>query len=180
LATTPTRRPLPALIALVALLLLTALVWWRVLHRGGGTHHTARPCPTQVAQTTLPAPGQITLKVLNATKRNGIAARARTTLVGDGFNVPAPAANDKPKKHIRGVAEIRYGPSGKQAATLLHYYFPGARLVPTSTRSAVVTVSLGDRYRSVATSSAVTAALQRQHIGLASTGSAGPSGTASC
>src|SRR3982750_2962517 len=33
MASTLLRRPLPALIALFALLLLTALVWWRVLHR---------------------------------------------------------------------------------------------------------------------------------------------------
>lgn len=181
MATSATRRPLPALIALVALLLLTGLVWWRVLHRGGGTGKSAGPCPTHVAtQSTLPAPGQITLKVLNATKRTGIAARARSVLAADGFNIPGAAANDSPKTHIPGVAEIRYGPSERQAATLLHYYFPGARLVATTTRSTVVTVSLGDKYRSVASQTSVIAAMRRQQVALSSSGPAQPSGSPSC
>jgi hypothetical protein len=170
---------LPALIALVALLLLTALVWWRVLHRGGGAP-AATPCPTPTAQSSLPDPGQVTVQVLNSTKRNGIAARARTALVEDGFNVPAAAANDRPKTHITAVAEIRSGVKGRPGATLLHYYFPGARMVATNSRSAVVVVSLGDKYHGVASRSSVEAALQRQRVTVGSSGPGAPSGSASC
>lgn len=177
------RRPLPALVALLALLLLTALVWWRVLHRGT-PGSAAATCPTQTtsapARATLPPPSAITLKVLNSTNRNGIAARARSTLVADGFRVPGPAANDNPKTKIKGTAEIRYGTSGKKAAALVRYYFPGAKLVHTASKSAVVVVSLGQRYRSVATQQHVQAALRGDGVALAGATPSTPSSSPSC
>ena len=173
----PTRRPLPALIALLALLLLTALVWWRVLHRGG-TSSAATPCHTQSARATLPAPSSVVVLVLNATNRSGIAARARTVLVSDGFLIPKPAANDKHSVKVPEVAQIRFGPKARKAATLLHYYFPGAALVANASRSGVVTVSLGAKYRGVASRSAVEATLQRERIALVgSTPSPSPGAT---
>jgi hypothetical protein len=175
----PTRRPLPALIALIALLLLTALVWWRVLHRGG-TSSGATTCTTQAQHAVLPAPGQVTVQVLNATKRNGIARRARTTLVTDGFNVPGPATDDKPKVHVRGAAEIRFDRKARKGAQLLHYYFPTARMVPTAGKSSVVIVSLGEKYRQVASRSAVQATLQRQQIDLSTATPGAPSSTPTC
>jgi hypothetical protein len=180
LATTPTRRPLPALIALAALLLLTALVWWRVLHRSDA-NGGATSCPTHAPPAaTLPAAGNVTVTVLNATKRNGIASRARNRLVADGFNVPQAAANDRHGVHVRGVAEIRYGPKGKAGARLLRYYFPGAKLVLRQTKTATVVVSLGDKYRGVASASAVAAALKRDQIELSTATPGAPSPSATC
>ncbi|HEX3336754.1 MAG TPA: LytR C-terminal domain-containing protein [Jatrophihabitans sp.] len=182
MASTVTRRPLPALVSLLALLLLTALVWWRVLHRSTGSEHQAvAACPTPTTVTTLVAPESVTVQVLNATSRTGIAAKARTTLIGDGFQIPRLAANDSPKNKIPGVAEIRYGPSGKPGATVLRYYFPGAKMVVTSIKTSVVTVSLGSRYRSVASPAAVQRAMQADKVAVAApSGSAGASGSASC
>jgi hypothetical protein len=174
------RRPLPAVIALVALLLLTAIVWWRVLNRDTGSS-AASPCPTDSASAaTLPAPNQVTVQVLNATDRTGIAEKARSTLVNDGFSSPHPAANDKPKVHVPGVAQIRYGTKGADGAKLLHFYFPEARLVATDSRSATVVVSLGKRYQGIATPSSVTAALRRKQIALRSTAPARPGPSTSC
>jgi hypothetical protein len=183
LASTLAKRPLPALVALLALLLLTSLVWWRVMHRGGGsTASAACPSPTASAKATLPAPARITVTVLNATKRTGIAARARTTLVSSGFQVPSPAANDSPKAKVLGTAEIRYGASAKPGATLLRYYFPGARLVPTASKTSVIVVSLGAKYRAVASAPAVQAALKKDNVEVATAASASsqPSTPASC
>lgn len=179
MAALPTRRPIPALIALIALLLLTALVWWRVLHRGGDSSGAAS-CPTQTPHSSLPAPQLITVQVLNATKRNGIASHARSTLVTDGFNVPNAAANDKKKVRIAGSAEIRFGPSGRKGAQLLHYYFPDARMVATQSKYAVVIVSLGEKYRSVTSRSAVDATLQRKQIDLSSNAPGSPSSSPTC
>jgi hypothetical protein len=176
------RRPLPALVALLALLLLTALVWWRVLHRGA-SGSAAATCPTQTTTApvaTLPAPSSITLRVLNSTDRTGIAGHARTTLVADGFRIPGPAANDNPRAKIKGTAEIRYGTRGKSAAALVRYYFPGAKLVHTPGKSAVVVVSLGQRYRSVATQQHVQAALRADGVALAGVASSTPSSSPSC
>jgi hypothetical protein len=160
-------------VSLLALLLLTGLVWWRVLHRGGASASSGKPCPTPTASTpatsqSLPAPAQVTVQVLNSTNRSGIAAKARTTLTGYGFLSPKAATNDSPHKHVPGVAEIRFGPSGAKAAKLLSFYFPGAKLVPNSAKSPVVIVSLGERYKRVAAAGAVSAALKKQHFVTAS------------
>jgi hypothetical protein len=173
---------LPALIALLALLLLTALVWWRVMHRDDSHHTSATPCPTHTAADTLPAPARITVTVLNATKRNGIGATTRTALASDGFNVPKPAANDNPKIKVPGVAEIRYGPTGRKGATLLRYYFPGARMVPTTSKTATVVVSLGNKYIRVAALSTVEAALKKANVEVetATSSTTGPSPSATC
>lgn len=182
MTSTPLRRPLPALIALLALLLLTALVWWRVLNRDNGSAASSSSnCPTPSAPAAhLPGPNRVTVQVLNATNRNGIAGKARTRLVADGFNSPRPAANEKPKVKIRGVAEIRFGPRGRDGATLLRYYFPGARLVPSKAKSATVVVSLGEKYRGVASASSVTAALQRKNIQLNTATPGAPTPTPTC
>lgn len=191
---TVTRRPLPALISLVALLLLTGLVWWRVLHRDSGSAAAPKPCPSSstAATVTLPAPSDVTIIVLNSTSRAGIAARVRTTLSQDGFNVPALAKNDSAAKRnkISGPAEIRFGPRGRQAATLLRYYFPGATMVSEKFTSGTVVVSLGTRFTSVAAATTVNRAMTGDHVTVAapspsssasrSSGSASPSSSPSC
>lgn len=177
----PVRRPLPALIALAALLLLTGLVWWRVLHRDTGSP-AATPCPTRTppSGTVLPPPDHVTVTVLNSTNRNGIAGKVRNTLVNDGFNSSGPAGNDNRKRPIRGVAEIRYGSKGRDGARLLHYYLPGAHLVATNAKSAVVVVSLGKKYRHIASSSQVQAVLRRDDVTLATHSPSPPTSSASC
>ena len=119
--------------------------------------------------------------MLNGTTRAGIAGRARTTLIADGFNVPGLAAN-VPRKRVNKIArpaEIQYGPASRQGALLLRYYFPGAALVPTKTTSKTITVSLGTKYRAVAPARAVSAALLRDKT-VAGTPTATPSPVVTC
>lgn len=190
MASTLVRRPLPALIALFALLLLTALVWWRVLHRSD--QNASLPlCPSTApsgpAAKTLPAPATVTVQVLNGTfklkkhARSGIAGKAATKLMKDGFKVPDAAADDT-KNKVRTVAEIRYGPKGKPAATLLDYFFDQkAKLVPVHSTTAVVTVSLGRRYTGLVSKTEVTKALAADHVSLRSPRPTHPaSGAATC
>lgn len=143
------RRPLPALAFLLALSLLTALVWWRVFDRASGGEPAA-PSTTCAAQQgiALPAPNQVNVVVLNGTavgtNRAGLAGYVATALTTDGFQVAAPS-NDTVA--VAGVAELRFGPAGLPAATLLSYYIPGAGLVPTaSVQDATVTVSVGEAF----------------------------------
>lgn len=175
MTSTAIRRPLPALIALVALLLLTGIVWWRVLHRddkptAAKVCHTSAPSSSQSLPTALPAPTSITVQVVNSTKRNGIATAVRTTLIRDGFKVPAPAANDSAagKKTNTGVAQLRFGPTGKQSATHLRFYFPGASMVTTSSPTSTVVVALGATFKAIATPAAVTAAMKAAAVSVAS------------
>lgn len=189
MANTITRRPLPALVSLIALLALTALVWWRVIDRDNGTgaktvhRSTAAPCTTAPAaaptRTLGPAP-TVTVRVLNSTSRAGIAGKARSDLLAAGFKIPDPAGNDKASVTITGPAQIRYGSAGADGARLLSYYFPGAKLtLVKSTHSATVTVSLGDTYTKVASAAQVRAAMSAHRVTVApATSSTHPSGTA--
>ncbi len=181
MASTVKRRPLPALIALLALLLLTALVWWRVLNRSDASGDQAKPCPTPTPAARLPGPDAITVAVFNATTRSGIAAKARSALIDDGFKVPSPASNVTKKQvnKIKSSAEIRYAPAARKGALLLRYYFPGATMVPTQTKSTTISVSLGTKYKSVATAKAVQAALLRDKT-VAGTPSPVPVASATC
>lgn len=180
-ASTSARRPLPAVIALAALLLLTAIVWFRVLNRDSGSGASSASCSSGTPPAaTLPAPNLVTVQVLNATNRNGIGEKARSTLVNDGFNSPSQAANDERKGKIRGVGQIRYGSKGKSGAKLLHYYLPEATLVHTKSKSATVIVSLGNRYQGITSSSAVNAALQRKDIELRTSAPGQPSPSPTC
>lgn len=166
MASSTARRPVPALVALVALLLLTGLVWWRVLNRSNASEkQQAKPCPTPTVAVKYPAREKLTLAVLNATTRTGIAGRARTTLIQDGFNVPSLAANAPTKtiNKLKVSAEIAYGPAGKQGAQLVAYYFPGAKLTQTTTKSATITISLGTLFKGVASQTSVETALGRAH-----------------
>jgi len=172
--TSPTkRRPLPALAFLLALCLLAALVWWRVLHRSDSAAADKPTCPTSQAPKTLPEAAAITVTVLNSTKRKGLAAATRLVLVKDGFRSPGKAINDDKSfgghGQIAGVGEIRYGADSAPGAQLLAYYFPGAKLVKTEATDSTVLVSLGAAFKAVATPAAVTAALKADGITLVRT-----------
>lgn len=182
-----TRRPLPALISLVALLLLTALVWWRVMNRDDSTSAAAKPCPapsTSASATVpraLPPQRTIDVLVLNATTRSGIATKARATLVADGFRSTRRATNDDLSTNkVTGQGQIRFSAAKKPAALLLQYYFPGAQLTQVSAASEQVTVSLGPKYTSVQPRKTVAARLAADKVTLttaAPTPAASPSRT---
>ena len=175
--TSPTqRRPLPALAFLLALCLLAALVWWRVLERGSGSASAkATTCPTSSTAKPkhLPQPKAVTLAMLNSTQRQGIASTARNALLADGFTIPEAATNDSTAAGghglISGVAEIRYGPLGAAGAQLVGYYLPGAKPVQTHATDATVTVSLGATYKAPASAAVVAAALKKDGITLVAT-----------
>ncbi|MEP7021613.1 MAG: LytR C-terminal domain-containing protein [Pseudonocardiales bacterium] len=177
------RRPLPALILLIALTLLTSLVWWRVLHRGDGQAAAGGTCkPPGASESVLPRPATVQVSVLNSTTRAGIARSTATTLTKIGFKV-AGYGNDSPKVHVAGVAEIRFGPNQTKDASLLAYYFPGAKLVPLAADPLdKVVVSLGRKFKSVATRASAQAHMSSDHVSLAPTKTvpASPVGSASC
>lgn len=150
------RRPLPALVFLLALLLLSGLVWWRVVHRVDSAHPTQAVSPTCTTRTTkpvaLPSPKSVQVTVLNSTGKANLATTVSGQLRAKGFRI-ARVGNDP--KAVAGVAEIRYGPKAVAAARLTQIYLPGSTLVPNSGTSAGVVVSLGGKYTSLATDAQV-------------------------
>jgi LytR cell envelope-related transcriptional attenuator len=174
------RRPLPALVLLLALTLLTALVWWRVLNRDTGHASGSSHCPSPSASgSTIPRPPSVSVSVLNSTNRAGIAAHTATKLTRLGFKV-AGYGNDDPRVHVTGVAEIRFGPDEKDGAALLEYYFPGAKMVALKADPAgKVVVSLGAKFHEVGGALAARAAMRSNHVSLAPATPTGSSTSAS-
>jgi hypothetical protein len=182
-----TRRPLPALVFLLALTVLAALVWWRVLDHDSGSAVASPTCTQSKAAEPkhLPQQQAVVVQVLNSTKRQGIATKAQRVLVQDHFQAPAQAANDGKNYpgysgRVKGVAQIRSGPAGVDGAKLLQYYFPGATLVTTKEKDATVLVSLGVKYKKVAPAKQVAAALKADGITLVAVSGASGDETDSC
>jgi len=153
------RRPLPALAFLLALSILTGIVWWRVLHRAESNDTAApKPTPSQSAQCSpgsksiqLPAASAVTVTVLNGAGRDLLATRVTGQLKSRGFAVGSPGTTSA----LSGVAEIRYGTAGRPGATLLSYYLPGAKLAAASRRDAKIELVLGSGFTSLASDATV-------------------------
>ncbi len=167
------RRPLPALAFIGALCLLTAIVWFRVIHRSGNAATPKPSCTSSSATktptvTVVPHERKISVLVLNSTNRKGIAGDTRKALIKRGFKITDPQANDGPTYGghgpIRGVAEIRYGPSSLAAATLLRVYLPHSVLKATDASSRKVIVSLGLTFKQLASPKAVRQAMHADHL----------------
>ena len=118
------------------------------------------PCVTVTVTpgAGLPSAAQVTTNVYNATDRTGLAASTAEELQVRGFLIGV-IDNDPLAKTITGVAEIRHGPSGEQAARLMAFYLPGAELVDDGRKDATIDTVLGAAYTSVAPQSEVDAAL---------------------
>lgn len=147
------RRPLPAVVFIGVLTVLTVIVWVRVLDRGTGTG-SASPSscttPAPVRPTVLPYATQVSVIVLNSTDRANLAGHTKLGLRKDHFKV-VQAANDEPSYgghgEIAGVGEIRFGPTATRAAIALHYFLPRATLVHTDSSSPTVILALGKAFK---------------------------------
>ncbi|MCW2529825.1 MAG: uncharacterized protein JWM76_4685 [Pseudonocardiales bacterium] len=153
------RRPIPALVFLLALSLLSGLVWWRVLHRddsnaSSGPSSSASCSPSTGAAVALPAPAAVTVNVLNATATTGLAKTVSDGLAARGFKVGTPG-NDTA---TAVPTQIRYGTVSAAAARLVQIYLPGATLVPNTGTDPTVVVSVGSSFKDLATADEVTAA----------------------
>ncbi len=147
----------------------------RIIQGSGGTDAGSTTAPTGEATTSapepepcvtvtvtpgagLPSPSQVTTNVYNATDRTGLAAATAEELQVRGFLIGV-IDNDPLAKTVAGVAEIRHGPSGEQAARLMAFYLPGAELVDDGRKDATIDTALGAAYTAVAPQSEVDAAL---------------------
>lgn len=150
------RRPLPALVFLLVLSVLTGIVWWRVLHRPTASSTTA-PTPSITAAPLtctpggkairLPAPKTVLVVVLNGANRDQLATQVTAQLKARGFRTGKP--DDAPST-LSGIAEIQFSTASRAAATLLSYYIPGSRLVASSPAGSPLTLVLGTGFHSLA------------------------------
>ena len=155
------KRPtwlIPVLVV-VAVLVVIGLIFAVVsLFRGSSDEGSTEaggsvdsPCvvTTVSAAEVLPEPSVVTVNVYNSTPKSGLAMDTAKELKARKFLI-GKVANDPKKKRIKGVAQIRYGKKGEQAAQLLLFYVPGAELVQTGRKSATVDLSVGNTYSGLA------------------------------
>ena len=172
------RRPLPAVICLVALIVLAAIVWWRVLGRSRrlGGQEAAPPAAVRRAPPVLPQPKQVALTVYNSTGRTGLAKTTAAAFTKLGFT-SRTFGNDPSSLPVAGVAEIRFVPADKDAAGLLAYYLPGAKLVPLDAATdPALAVALGTEVHRAAGTDAVSSALKSAGASQVPPGSSTPPG----
>jgi hypothetical protein len=153
------RRPLPAVAFLLVLSVLTAIVWWRVLHRPDSSGATGTPAPTKPITcasgskaVVLPQPDAVTVVVLNGAGRDQLASQVSAQLKARGFTTGVPGDAPAP---LTGVGQIQFGRAGKAGATLLSFYVPGAKLVAANRADAGLTLVLGSGYRALAAQATV-------------------------
>ena len=158
-----THRPVPALILLAALSVLTAVVWWRVLNRPPEATIALTPCQQRPTVAALRLdPRTVKVRVYNATDRPGLARTVADTLRKRGFAITA-TSNDPlgGEREVRGVGEVRFGPLGAEEAALVSLQFPGIAMARDPRADAVVDVAVGPSFRSVATPAQVSKARKK-------------------
>jgi hypothetical protein len=166
------RRPLPALILILILGVAATIVWLRVMGTDEGTANAkhcdppaARPStspsapPTTLGQAlkpdsldrTVPAPpGQVLVKVVNASGTRGAARIVTENLRQLGFAKVAEPTNDPLySDSMTCRAQIRFGPQGTSAARTLSLIEPCAELVRDDRKDATVDVAIGSDFDSL-------------------------------
>lgn len=106
----------------------------------------ATPCPTGSAALAALAPRSVSVRVLNATNRTGLAGSVASQLKARGFGVSG-VGNTGP---ITAPAEVRYGPAGQAAAALVARQVTGAKLVADGRSGAGVDLVLGNAFGQLA------------------------------
>ena len=145
------RRPIPPLIFLLVLALAAAGVWWNVLQQGrrAQAERGRRPAPRPQAAPPSLDPATVSVRVLNATDRGGLAQPVAGDLQRRGFTV-AEIGNDDSGREVTGAGEVRHGPRGTDAAAFV-------AAVPARRRATTRTPAPPSRSTSSSARSSITA-----------------------
>lgn len=164
------RRPLPAFILILVLCAAAAVVWLNVISKESdtaGSIHCDPPGPRPTTQAepappttlgkslefdsldrTVPAPpGQVLVRVVNASTKKGAARVVTESLRQLGFEQVAEPANDPlygDTMTCRG--QIRFGPQGTSAARTLSLLDPCAELIRDERKDATVDLAIGGEF----------------------------------
>jgi hypothetical protein len=156
------RRPIPPLIFLLVLALAAAGVWWNVLRQHEAqSADKAEACATAAQAPPSLDPTTLSVRVLNATDRGGLAQQVADELRVRGFTV-AEIGNDDTDREVTGPGEVRHGARGADAARFLALVLPGAGDYPDTRATTQVDLVIGPEFEwpdSLATPDEVAAAL---------------------
>jgi LytR cell envelope-related transcriptional attenuator len=153
------RRFLPAVAMLCVLMLAVAIVWWRVLHKGGDSASAQGACVTPTSKVLSLQPRTVKVRVYNATSTAGLAKTVADQLKKRGFAISTtsndPLAN---VRKVQGIGELRYGEQGADQAVLLSLQFPGIKLAEDARTDAIVDVAVGPSFKALPSAAAYSAA----------------------
>ena len=180
------RNPLPIVVAVVLVVAVaTGAYLLRRDDSSTGAVASASRCPSPsaaapvkaaparvAAPVRLPAPGQVGLRLLNGTGRDGLARTVGNELARRGFKVTA--MGNAPKALV-GASRVYFGPGGRPAALLVSTHVLGGSVVPVpSAGHGAVDVVLGSTFMRLRTPAEASAYASN----LASTGIATPKSAA--
>lgn len=154
------RRPLPAVLIIVALVGAAVLVWTAVLNEPDQAAAVSCPPPPsgqpagqlvgpQGLDQVTPVPAQQgQVRVLNANGKRGQAGAVSSQLVELGFLVGGEATNDPiyPNFGLTCHGQIRFGAAGSAAARTLSIVVPCAELVRDARPDPSVDLALGSEF----------------------------------
>jgi hypothetical protein len=137
------------LAALAALLAFAATWGWSALTEPLPDLADAPTCvETPIEQGDTVTPEQVTVSVLNAGKRSGLASRTMTALTGAGFN--QGDSGNAPAKTAVGYAQIWTDDPESPAVALVSSWLGHVKVVPHDIDQAGVVIVVGDRFRELA------------------------------
>ncbi|MEV6349808.1 LytR C-terminal domain-containing protein [Actinoplanes sp. NPDC051851] len=115
-------------------------------------------CSTTVNLALPERPAQVELRVLNGTRRAGVADQVSRDFADRGFVTRKPAKNGS---KVTDVAVVTYGPKAVGAAQWIRAYFLGEAepRFDAKRTTGVIDVVIGTRYRQLATTTEVNQSL---------------------
>jgi hypothetical protein len=120
---------------------------------------TTAPPPTTAVK--LPAPGTVTVTVLNGTNRALLAKKVSDALAADGFRI---TRQGNANKSVVGASQVLYGPGASLQARTVSLWVRGSVVIPAPKASrGSVQLVLGSSYTRLATP-AEAAAAQRAPV----------------
>ncbi|MGL5866157.1 MAG: LytR C-terminal domain-containing protein [Dermatophilaceae bacterium] len=127
----------------------------RTAESSSGPAAPAAPCGPDDLRALAPA--QVTVTVLNATARTGLAGQTSRSIAERGFTVGS-VGNDTSKRPTPAVAEVRHGAAGEAQAKLVLSAMPtGTTMIKDARTGTGVDVALGARFTGLAPATSATA-----------------------
>jgi len=133
---------------------------WAAWHELRGTGHSSkqsvRTCVTPTPAPQPASPAAVTVAVLNATPKVGLAHQVAASMRARGFRIGRVGNT---KAVVIGTAVVTYGPGDRSAALAVAEQVSGATVSPAA--SGGVTLQLGPAFTALATTDQVSAARAR-------------------
>jgi len=170
------RKPLPAIVLAVLLVIAAIVVWTQVIHRATNTSaavdcpapptlagqpapQTGTPLPYgALAKVTPEPPSEFRTTVYNASTSRGAAQAVSIQLTELGFTQQGtpgtdplfPRSSTSSSDVLKCQGQIRFGANGESAARTLSLVLPCTQLVRDNRQDTSVDVSLGSKFTAVA------------------------------